>query len=115
MHEGVTTVVTLHEESPEADVVDMMGILHDGVNVTVCVDVSITVDTTCCGLSTDTISSTIFETHNIFTLQVHVHTGTHIYLLPAAVSHMSLTLLFPQILLLLVTTQSVRRASSSVQ
>ena len=54
MHDGVLTTVvvemsTLHEEAPEADVVDMMGILYDGVSVTVCVDVSITVDT---GLST---------------------------------------------------------------
>ena len=37
----------VHEEASEADVVDM--ILHNGVNVTVCVDVSITVDTTGCG------------------------------------------------------------------
>ena len=58
MHDGVLTTVavemsTLHEEAPEADVGDMMGILHDGVNVTVCVVVSITVDTTGCSLSTD--------------------------------------------------------------
>ena len=62
MHNGVLTTVvvemsTLHEEASEADVVDMMGILHDGVNVTVCVDVSITVDTTGCGLSTGIMSS----------------------------------------------------------
>ena len=61
MHDGVLTTVvvemsTLHEEAPEANVVDI-GILHDGVNVTVCVDVSIIVDTTGCGLSTDIISS----------------------------------------------------------
>ena len=56
VHDGVLTTVvvemsTLHEGAPEDDVVDMMGILHvhDGVNVTVCVDVSITVDTTGCG------------------------------------------------------------------
>ena len=35
----------VHEEASEADVVDM-DILHNGVNVTVCVDVSITVNTT---------------------------------------------------------------------
>ena len=62
VHDGVLTTVvvemsTLHEEASEDDVVDMMGILHDGVNVTVCVDVSITVDTTGCGLSTDIMSS----------------------------------------------------------
>ena len=62
VHNGVLTTVVvemsaLHEEASEADVVDMMGILHDGVNVTVCVDVSITVDTTGCGSSTDIISS----------------------------------------------------------
>ena len=62
MHDGVLTTVVvemsaLYEEAPETDVVDMMGILHDGVNVTVCVDVFITVDTTVCGLSTDIISS----------------------------------------------------------
>ena len=41
-----------------SDVVDM-GILHDGVNMTVCVDVSMTGlgDTTGCGLSTNIIPS----------------------------------------------------------
>ena len=62
VHDGVLATVvvemsTLHEGASEADVVDMMGILHNGVKVTVCVDVSITVDTTGCGLSTDIISS----------------------------------------------------------
>ena len=61
VHAGVLTTVvvemsTLHEETSKADVVDM-DILHNGVNVTVCVDVSITVDTAGCGLSTDIISS----------------------------------------------------------
>ena len=46
----------VHEEASEADVV-AMGILHDEVNVTVCVDVSITIDTTSCGMSKDIISS----------------------------------------------------------
>ena len=62
VHDGVLTTVvvemsTLHEGASEADVVDMMDILHDGVSVTFCVVVSITVDTTGCGLSTDIISS----------------------------------------------------------
>ena len=47
----VVEVSTLHKGASKADVVNM-GILHDGVNMTVCVDVSITVDTTSCGLST---------------------------------------------------------------
>ena len=50
----------VHEEAPEADIGDIgTGVLHDGVNVTVCVDVSITVDTTGCGLSTGTIMSSV--------------------------------------------------------
>ena len=39
----------------ETNVVDM-GILHDGVNVPVCVNINITVDTTGCGFSTDMVS-----------------------------------------------------------
>ena len=47
LHNGVnvTVCVDVSMGALEADVVDM-NILHDGVNVTVCVDVSITVDTT---------------------------------------------------------------------
>ena len=52
----VVEMSTLHEVALEADVVDI-NILHDGVNVTVCVDVSITVDTTGCGMSTGITSS----------------------------------------------------------
>ena len=101
MQDGVlTTVVTVHDGVLVVDVVDM-DILHDGVNVTVCVNVSITVDTTGCGLSTGIISSTIFETSNIYPLQVCIRillADERYCLLPATVSHMSLTLLFPQIL-----------------
>ena len=65
VYDGVLTTVVvemsmLHEGASEADVVDIgTGILHDGVNVTVCVDVSIIVDTTGCGMSTDIISSSV--------------------------------------------------------
>ena len=55
-HAVVSEISTQHKGASEGDVFDM-GILHDGVNVTVCVDVSITVDTTGCGLSTHIISS----------------------------------------------------------
>ena len=49
----------------ETDVVAMMGIyiLHNGVSVTVCVVVSITVDTTGCGLSTDILCVYEFVTN----------------------------------------------------
>ena len=91
MHEGVTTVVTLHEESPEADVVNM-GILHDGVNVTVCVDVSITVALQV--VACQKVSYYLqYLKHATFLLYKCM--CTHIllaneccYLFPAAVSHM---------------------------
>ena len=59
VHDGVltTVVVEMSMLQEASDAVVDMDILNDGVNMTVCVDVSITVDITGCGLSPDIISS----------------------------------------------------------